>query len=108
MHCYRSHPPGALGIDRVVLAEYTPVSRVDVMTRDPRHAADLETLFGVRPFRFTRLEETLYAFPRLPAASARAWLEDRGIQFVVTDGALGRRDVATWVQAGFAAGHAAH
>jgi hypothetical protein len=89
-----------VGIQSVAVREDRPVSRVDLMTRDPRHAADLQWNFGVRPFRFTRRSETLYAFPRIPAVSARAWMEDHGLTFRLTGAGLDRRDLATWVQAG--------
>ena len=95
-----SHSPLLVGIVSVSVREECPVTQVDLMTRDPRHAADLQWNFGVRPFRFTRRCETLYAFPRIPAAGARAWMEDHGLAFELTGAGLERRDLTTWVQAG--------
>lgn len=92
--------PFRLGIACVMVCEECPVVHVDLMTRDPRHAADLQWNFGVQPFRFTRRRETLYAFPRLPASGARAWMEDRGLAFRLIGGGLDRRDLSTWVQSG--------
>lgn len=102
MHRFISPSPAALGIERVVLVESAPVSRIDVLTRDPSHAADLEAAFGVRPFRFQRRGEILHAFPRLPAAGARAWLEDHGLAFVLVGYGAPDGPDPTWIQGAFA------
>lgn len=95
-----AYPPLRVGIECILVREDCPVTRVDLMTRDPRHAADLQWNFGVRPFRFSRRTETLYAFPRLPAAGARAWMEERGLAFRLVGCGFERRDLPTWVQSG--------
>jgi hypothetical protein len=93
--------PFSLGIERVAILETTPVAHVDVMTRSPVHALVLESIFGVRPFQFSRRGETLHAFPRLPAVRTRAWMEDQGLAFVVTSGGMASDGPVTWVQGGF-------
>lgn len=93
-----THSPALVGIECIYVREDCPVSRVDLMTRDPRHAADLQWSFGIRPFRFARRAETLYAFARLPAAGARAWMEERGLAFEMRNSGFHRRDLLTWVQ----------
>lgn len=97
MHCPPPPPYAQLGIERVALVEYTPVSQIDLITRDPEHAAALEDSFGIRPFRFARRDETWFSFARLPAIGARAWMEDRGLSFERTTDAIKRRDVRTWI-----------
>jgi hypothetical protein len=92
-----------VGIERVAITENIAVTRVDVMTRSRTHASMLERVFRVRPFLIARGDATLHAFPRLPAASAKDWLEAHGIAFTqVTDG-LRPDGPVTWVQNGFTA-----
>lgn len=90
----------SVGIERVAVVDDSPVSRVDLMTRDADHAAALEDNFGIRPFRFERRGETVFSFARLPAPAVRAWMEDQGLSFERTDGGLGQPSVRTWIQAG--------
>jgi hypothetical protein len=96
-----------LGIERVAVRQSFAVARVDVMTRSRYHASLLEETFKIQPACFAHEGETLHAFPRLPAASARRWLEAQGIDFVVTEGGLRQDGPVTWVQGGFAPGGAA-
>lgn len=97
-----------LGIERVAICEHVAVTCVDIMTRSRVHASMLEEIFQVRPFRIARGEATLHAFPRLPAASAKRWLEAQGIAFAQIPDGLRPDGPVTWVQSGFtAAGKAA-
>jgi hypothetical protein len=89
-----------LGIEQVVLVESLPVARVDLMTRSPAHARELESRFQTRPFRFRHGEVLLHAFPRLPAASAREWLEEQGLAFVLRTDGLAPGGPDTWIQSG--------
>jgi hypothetical protein len=95
---------GLVGIESVATVEFVPVTRVDVMTRSRAHATLLEREFRVRPFRFDRGGATLHAFPRLPAASAKDWLESQGIAFTQTPDGLRPDGPITWVQSGCADG----
>jgi len=94
----------AIGIESVATVEFIPVTRVDVMTRSRAHATLLERAFRVRPFLFARGGATLHAFPRLPAATAKNWLEAQGIAFAQTADGLRPDGPITWVQSGFSDG----
>ena len=90
-----------LGIEFVAVCERVPVACVDVMTLSRAHASMLEETFQIRPFRFVRGGATLHAFPRLPAASAKSWLEAQGIKFAQVSDGLRPDGPVTWVQCGF-------
>jgi hypothetical protein len=90
-----------LGIEQVAVVDEFEVASVDLMTRSRDHADLLECALGVQPFSFTRGKSTLHAFPRVPAVAARQWLEDHGLDFVVTSDGLREDGPTTWVQGGF-------
>ena len=92
-----------VGIERVAITENIPVTRVDVMTRSRTHASLLEREFRVRPFLIACGGATLHAFPHLPAASAKDWLEAHGIAFTQVADGLRSDGPVTWVQTGFMA-----
>jgi len=102
MHRLPTFPWIRLGIESVAVAEEIPVARVDVMTRSPGHAADLEAAFGIRPFRYHRGKALLHAFSRLPAPAVRRWLAERNLDFSVTTNGLKSDGPLTWVQGGHA------
>jgi hypothetical protein len=89
-----------LGIERIATIEYLPVVRVDVITRNENHAAQLEHEFGTRAFRLEQPGGTLHAFSRLPAARAKEWFESRGIAFALRKDGMRPDGPETWIPSG--------